>query len=41
VTQSEIDSIAMKVNEEIDEAVKFALESPFLDVSKVAEDIYA
>jgi len=40
MTQSEIDSITMKVSAEIDEAVKFALESPFLDVSKVAEDIY-
>jgi len=41
ITQFEIDSITMKVSEEIDEAVKFALESPFLDVSKVTEDIYA
>ena len=41
ITQSEIDNITMKVNEEIDAAVKFALESPLLDVSKVAEDIYA
>jgi pyruvate dehydrogenase E1 component alpha subunit len=41
MTQSEIDNITMKVNEEIDAAVKFALDSPFLDVSKVAEDIYA
>ncbi|MBU4450535.1 MAG: TIM barrel protein [Actinobacteria bacterium] len=41
ITQPEIDNITMKVNEEIDAAVKFALESPFLDVSKVAEDIYA
>jgi pyruvate dehydrogenase E1 component alpha subunit len=39
--QSEIDGITMKVNEEIDEAVKFALESPFPDVLKVADDIYA
>jgi hypothetical protein len=31
----------MKVSEDIDAAVKFELESPFLDVSKVAEDIYA
>ena len=41
MTQSEIDTIAMKVSEDIDAAVKFALESPFLDVSKVAEDVYA
>ena len=41
LTQSEIDNITMKVNEEIDAAVKFALDSPFLDVSKVTEDIYA
>jgi len=41
ITQSEIDNIAVKANEEIEAAVKFALESPFLDVSKVAEDVYA
>ena len=41
ITQPEIDIIAMKVSEDIDEAVKFALESPFLDVSKVAKDVYA
>jgi len=40
MTQSEIDNITMKVNEEIDAAVKFALDSPFLDVSKVTEDVY-
>lgn len=41
MTQIEIDAITAGVNEEIDAAVKFALDSPFLDVSKVAEDIYA
>jgi len=41
MAHTEIDAITTIVNEEIDEAVKFALESPFLDVSKVAEDIYA
>lgn len=40
-TQLEIDAIALKVNEEIDGAVKFALASPFLNASAVAEDIYA
>ncbi|MCL5070874.1 MAG: thiamine pyrophosphate-dependent dehydrogenase E1 component subunit alpha [Actinobacteria bacterium] len=39
--QSEIEAISTKVNQEIDEAVKFALDSPFLDTSKVTEDIYA
>lgn len=41
MAQAEIDDVIIEVNKEIDEAVKFALESPFLDVSKVAEDIYA
>jgi len=41
MTQSEIDAIIMAVKEDVDAAVKFALESPFLDVSKIAEDIYA
>jgi acetoin:2,6-dichlorophenolindophenol oxidoreductase subunit alpha len=35
MNQSEIDAIAAEVNEEVDAAVKFALDSPFLDVSKV------
>lgn len=39
--KNEIDSMAKSINKKIDEAVKFALESPFLDVSKVAEDVYA
>lgn len=41
MSQSGIDAIAAEVNKEIEEAVKFALDSPFLDTSKVAEDIYA
>ena len=41
ITQSEIDNISKKANDETEAAVKFALESPFLDVSKVAEDVYA
>jgi TPP-dependent pyruvate/acetoin dehydrogenase alpha subunit len=41
ITQPEIDDLTIIINKEIDAAVKFALESPFLDVSKVAEDVYA
>jgi acetoin:2,6-dichlorophenolindophenol oxidoreductase subunit alpha len=41
MTQSEIDDITMGVNLEMDAAVKFAFESPYLDVLKVAEDVYA
>lgn len=40
ITQSEIGNVTMEVNKEMDEAVKFALGSPFLDVSKVEEDVY-
>jgi acetoin:2,6-dichlorophenolindophenol oxidoreductase subunit alpha len=41
ISQPEIDDFTMAINKEVDAAVKFALESPFLDVSKVAEDVYA
>jgi acetoin:2,6-dichlorophenolindophenol oxidoreductase subunit alpha len=41
IKDDEIKSIEASVNTLIDEAVKFALDSPFLDVSKVAEDVYA
>ncbi len=41
MTKQDIEALVMSVNNEIDEAVKFALESPFLDISKVTEDIYA
>ncbi|MBN1298275.1 MAG: thiamine pyrophosphate-dependent dehydrogenase E1 component subunit alpha [Actinobacteria bacterium] len=37
----DIDALLSSVNKEIEEAVKFALESPFLDASRVTEDIYA
>jgi acetoin:2,6-dichlorophenolindophenol oxidoreductase subunit alpha len=41
ISQPEIDDLITAINKEVDAAVKFALESPFLDVSKVAEDVYA
>ncbi len=41
ISQPEIDVLITAINKEVDAAVKFALESPFLDVSKVAEDVYA
>ena len=37
----EIDEIDKKVDKEINEAIEFALSSPLLDISKVADDIYA
>jgi TPP-dependent pyruvate/acetoin dehydrogenase alpha subunit len=41
INQHEIDDLTTAINKEVDAAVKFALDSPFLDVSKVAEDVYA
>ncbi|MBM3706370.1 MAG: hypothetical protein FJW66_07595, partial [Actinobacteria bacterium] len=41
MTQNEIEDIEKSVNKEIEQAVKFALDSPFPDVSKVTEDVYA
>jgi acetoin:2,6-dichlorophenolindophenol oxidoreductase subunit alpha len=41
ISQPEIDDLTTAINKEVETAVKFALESPFLDVSKVAEDVYA
>ena len=41
INQPEIEDITTAINKEVDAAVKFALDSPFLDVSKVAEDVYA
>ena len=41
LSQPEIDKITEEIDSEINAAVKFALDSPFLDTSKVAEDVYA
>jgi len=41
LTDNDIDVLIASVNSEIDQAVRFALESPFLDVTQVTEDIYA
>ena len=39
-TEEEIESIQQKVKDEIDEAVRFADESPFPDESEILKDIY-
>lgn len=41
LNSTEIEEVAKNVIIEIDDAVKFALDSPFPDISKVTEDIYA
>jgi len=38
---AEISVIEHEINKEIEIAVNFSLQSPFLDISKVAEDVYA
>jgi pyruvate dehydrogenase E1 component alpha subunit len=40
-TASDIEALITSVNNDIDDAVRFALESPFLDSAQVTEDIYA
>ena len=40
MNRSEITSIENRVIKSIEEAVSFALESPFTEISKVQEDIY-
>lgn len=41
LTEKEADKIHQEVQEEMDEAVKFALESPFPDPEEVLTDVYA
>ncbi|HEY0261964.1 MAG TPA: pyruvate dehydrogenase (acetyl-transferring) E1 component subunit alpha, partial [Chitinophagales bacterium] len=40
-TQSEIDTIIARVDEEIDECVRFAENSPFPEDDELYKDIYA
>ncbi|MDI6759624.1 MAG: thiamine pyrophosphate-dependent dehydrogenase E1 component subunit alpha [Candidatus Brocadiaceae bacterium] len=40
LSQKDVDSIAEKVNAEVEEAVKFAKESPFPDEAELLEDVY-
>ncbi len=41
LTQEGADGIDREIADEIEKAVKFALESPYPDVSETLEDVYA